>query len=232
MSKSPPRVLQCLLALLLSGALLAQFHVPIPTKKGAPRTTAAAAPTAFDYYLLALSWAPEFCGQPGVAAGNGKECASGQRIGFVVHGLWPQLSEGQSPESCAPAKPVARSVVNFILPYMPSQSLIQHEWATHGTCTGLTPSQYFADVLQARSAVQIPVQFAAIQETAMESPGQIETQFAESNPAFPNGAFRSACRNGALTEVRVCIDRDLKPRACTASAGECATPQVAIRPPR
>jgi ribonuclease T2 len=231
MSKSPQPPLLCLLALLVSSALLAQLHLPVPTKKGAPR---AASPTLapFDYYLLSLSWAPEFCAQPGVAAANQKECASGQKIGFVVHGLWPQLSEGQSPESCAPAKSVPRAVINFILPYMPSQSLIQHEWATHGTCTGLTPSEYFADVLQARSAVQVPVQFAALLETATESPGQIENQFAESNPGYPSTAVRSACRNGALTEVRICFDKDLKPQACTASAGECPTTQIAIRPPR
>jgi ribonuclease T2 len=218
MSKLPQKLLGGLLILLLSGALLAQSRVP------------------FDYYVLSLSWAPDFCSQPGAASGNRKECASGQKIGFVVHGLWPEISEGastgKSPESCAPAKSVAKAVINFILPYMPSPGLIQHEWATHGTCTGLTPAEYFADVLQSRSAVQIPVQFAALEETAMESPGLIETQFAESNPSFPPGAFRSACRNGALSEVRVCFDKDLKAKACPASAGECTTQQIAIRQPR
>lgn len=213
-SKLPRRLLGSLLVLPLSGALLAQSRVP------------------FDYYVLSLSWAPDFCSQPGAAAGNRKECASGQKVGFVVHGLWPEVSEGKSPESCAPAKSVAKAVINFILPYMPGPGLIQHEWATHGTCTGLKPSEYFADVLQARSSVQIPVQFAALEETAVESPGLIENQFAESNPSFPHGAFRSVCRNGAMSEVRVCFDKDLKPKICTASAGECTTQQIAIRPPR
>ncbi len=214
MGKLPRKLSGSLLILLLSGALLAQTRVP------------------FDYYVLSLSWAPDFCSQPGAAAGNRKECASGQKIGFVVHGLWPEVSQGSSPESCAPAKTVAKAVINFILPYMPSPGLIQHEWATHGTCTGLTPSEYLADVLQARSAVQIPVQFAALEETAMESPGLIEAQFAESNPSFPPGAFRSVCHNGSLAEVRVCFDKDLKPRICTPSAGQCITRQIAIRPPR
>ncbi len=203
------------LAFLLTGALLA-----------------AVAPGQFDYYVLSLSWAPQFCAGPGVAAANQKECASGQKIGFVVHGLWPEASQGQSPESCAPAKSVPRAVINFILPYMPSQSLIQHEWATHGTCTGLTPSQYFSNVLQARSDVQIPVQFVALEETTLESPGLVESQFAESNPAFPDGSIRTACRGGALTEVRICFDKNLKPRTCAATAGECTSQQRSIRPPR
>jgi ribonuclease T2 len=193
---------------------------------------ALAAPVPFDYYVLSLSWAPAFCAQPGTAGSNPAECALGKNTGFVVHGLWPEASQGKSPESCGPAKPVAKAVVNFILPYMPSPSLIQHEWAIHGTCSGLKPADYFANVLQARSAVQFPVQFAALEETAMESPGLVESQFAESNPAFPGGAFRVACRNGALTEMRVCFDRELKPQVCTPSVGECTASSIAILPPR
>jgi ribonuclease T2 len=115
---------------------------------------------------------------------------------------------------------------------MPSPSLIQHEWATHGTCTGLTQDAYFTKVLLARSAVQIPVQVTSISGTETESPSQIEAQFEGSNPAFPQGAFRTACRSGAFTEIRACFDKGLKGRACTASAGECSSPTVTIRPPR
>jgi ribonuclease T2 len=199
---------------LLLGALLAQLQ------------------GQFDYYVLSLSWAPEFCAQPGAPAGNKQECAAGRKIGFVVHGLWPESAQGRSPETCGPAKSVPKAVISFILPYMPSRDLIQHEWATHGTCTGQTPAEYFANVLQARSTLQIPVQFAALEEAALESPGQIEAQFAESNPTFPAGAFRTACRNAALTEVRTCFGKDLKPQACPATAEECKTPQIGIKPPR
>jgi ribonuclease T2 len=193
---------------------------------------ARAAQTQFDYYVLALSWAPEFCARPGVAAGNRAECASGKNIGFVVHGLWPESNRGKSPESCGPPKTVAKPVVDFILPYMPNRSLIQHEWATHGTCSGLKPADYFADILQTRSAVQFPVQFTALEESTMESPGLIETQFAESNPSFPEGAFRAICGSATLTEVRVCFDKSLKPQACAASAGQCTDSSIAIRPAR
>ncbi len=128
-------------------------------------------------------------------------------------------------------KEVATAVVNFILPYMPNPALIQHEWATHGTCTGLTASEYFTAVLQARATVQLPVQFTSLREKVNETPSQIEAQFAASNPSFPEDAFHALCRNHAFTEVRVCFNKEPKPQSCTVSVGECMEPSIAIRPP-
>ena len=191
----------------------------------------AAAPAPFDYYVLALSWAPDFCAQPGAAAGNPKECAPGRRVGFIVHGLWPEAVAGRSPESCGVAKRVPKPVVDFALRDIPAPGLIQHEWATHGTCTGLNPFDYFSSIAQARAAVQIPVQITSIEDEVRESPGQIESQFAAANPAFPRAAFRASCPRGALHEMRICFDKNLKPQACTASVEECRAPAVIIRPP-
>ena len=122
--------------------------------------------------------------------------------------------------------------MNELLPYMPSPGLIQHEWATHGTCTGLTEDAYFTKIMLARATVQIPVQISSITDTETESPGRVEEQFAAANPTFPKGAFRTSCQGGAFTEVRACFDKNLKGRACTASVGECASPMLTVRPPR
>ncbi len=172
-------------------------------------TTVAAAAAPFDYYVLSLAWAP----------------------GFTVLGLWPEAEAGKSPESCGTAKPAPKAVVSFALMDIPSPSLIQHEWATHGTCTGLSPFDYFSNLVQARASVQIPVQITSLEEQIRESPGQIETQFAMANPSFPAGAFRTSCPGGEFREERICFDKRLKPQACTASAGECTVPAVLIRPP-
>src|SRR5450432_879699 len=97
----------------------------------AARKKKAAAPV-FTYYLLSLSWAPDFCAQ----AGNGSdpaECGTGKKIGFVVHGLWPQGDSARGPENCVGSGPVAQSIVQIMLSYIPTASLIQHEWTTHGT---------------------------------------------------------------------------------------------------
>lgn len=191
---------------------------------------AASAPAPFDYYILSLSWAPEFCAQPGEKAANPLECRPG--AGFIVHGLWPEENAGRGPESCGPSKSVPKGLVNDMLASMPSPELIQYEWATHGTCTGLTQGSYFTRVLVARSAVQVPVQLSSLGQGTRETPAEIEAQFAGANPSFPKGAFRTACRAGALTEVRACFDKDLKARACTVSAGECNAVSVTIRSPR
>src|SRR5205085_3122180 len=95
----------------------------------------------FSYYLLSLSYAPDFCAQP---AGNKdpRECGAGRHIGFVVHGLWPQGEGGRGPERCGPASPVSADLIRIMLNYIPSESLIQHEWANHGTCSGMSAADY------------------------------------------------------------------------------------------
>ena len=186
---------------------------------------------SFDYYILSLSWAPEFCAHGDGASRSPEECSPGRRTGFVVHGLWPQLNAGRGPESCGRADRLPKSVIEYVIRYMPSPGLIQHEWATHGVCTGLAPAEYFGALVEMRAAVQIPVQFASIDREMRQSPGQIETQFAAANPSFPREAFRTSCMRGELQEVRICFDRNRKPQACTASAGECLVPAIRVRPP-
>lgn len=200
----------------------------LPAQSRRPRSEPS---SPFDYYVLALSWAPEFCAQPGVAAGNPSECAQGRSTGFVVHGLWPETTSGRGPENCGPSRRVPKSIVDFVIRYMPSSNLIQHEWATHGVCTGLNPQDYFSAIITTRSAVQLPVQLTSIDSPVRRSPGEIETDFAGANPNFPKGAFRTSCPRGELAEVRVCFDKNLKARACTASAGECIKTSVTVKPP-
>jgi ribonuclease T2 len=230
---------------------MAQFHIPglgdgSKTPKPAtapPKTTTSPSSPApvpanepvtapFDYYVLSLSWAPGFCTDPANAAANPQECTPGKHTGFVLHGLWPEANTAANPESCQKTKPVSKGVLKIMAPYMPSPSLIQHEWATHGTCSGLTPGDYFTQAIQARVAVQLPVQVTAVDDVLVESPEQIEAQFAGTNPSFPAKAFRTACKDGEFVEIRVCFDKNLKGLECTATAGECTAATERIRPPQ
>jgi ribonuclease T2 len=201
------------------------------TVAGAAHRRKGKSAAAFDYYLLSLSWAPDFCAGPG---GNKDplECAPGRRLGFVVHGLWPQSNMGRPPENCGSVAPVSAAIVSIMLNYMPGQSLIQHEWTTHGSCVGVSADQYFASVRQARDSVHIPAQLTSPTQTLSESAAQIEDQFAAANPGFPKSAFRATCVNGKLQEARVCLDKNLKPQPCTATAGECTAPVMTILSPR
>jgi ribonuclease T2 len=186
----------------------------------------------FSYYLLSLSYAPDFCAQP-TGDKDPRECGSGRRVGFVVHGLWPQGENSRGPENCGPARPVAQDIVRSTLAYVPTESLIQHEWASHGTCSGLSAADYFALVRRARDLVKIPADLNAPASQLHLSPAEIEAKLAAANPNFPRGAFRVSCyRDAELQEVRIAFDKDLAPRAAGGSAGSCAAGTVLLHPVR
>ena len=203
--------------------LVAQFHLPGTGSKSdpAPKTKPPSATTApatvavapgFEYYVLSLAWTP------------------GKRGPFLVSGFLPEKSEGAGPESCKSDRKVSRGAVNLALPLMVSREAVQAEREKHGSCSELSAADYFNGMRYARSQVQIPVQLTSLEDPATESPLQIEAQFAGANPGFPAGAFRVGCEGGRFTEVRVCFDREFKPRECMATAGECRAAELSIRP--
>ncbi len=51
---------------------------------------------------------------------------------------------------------LARAILQATLNYVPTESLIQHEWATHGTCSGMSAADYFAALRRARDSIVIP----------------------------------------------------------------------------
>ena len=55
-------------------------------------------PGQFDFYLLVLSWSPDYCANDGVD--DVQQCTIGRKLGFVLHGLWPQYNKGY-PGDCA-----------------------------------------------------------------------------------------------------------------------------------
>jgi ribonuclease T2 len=186
----------------------------------------------FSYYMLVLSYAPDFCDQP-QGTKDPRECGSGRHVGFVVHGLWPQDETSRGPEKCGPARPVSQAIIQVTLRYIPTESLIQHEWAAHGTCSGLSAADYFAALRKARDSVMLPDALNQLSGKLQETPAQVESQVSAANPSYPAAAFRTSCYgDGELEEVRVCLNKDLSPRACGPSAGECAAGSVTLLPVR
>lgn len=182
--------------------------------------------------MLVLSYAPDFCAEPG-GDKDPRECGKGRQVGFVVHGLWPQDETGRGPENCAPARPVAQDIVSATLSYVPSASLIQHEWSAHGTCSGLDSASYFALLRRARDSVKIPEELNQPGRQARFSQADIQARMASANKSFSQDSFRISCyRDDNLQEVRICLNKDLSPRACTASAGQCPVNTVTLQPVR
>ena len=176
-----------------------------------------------DYYLLALSWGPNYCAShPG---DNSGECRSGKHTGFILHGLWPEAESGASPVSCAPAHPVAHALVDHMLLYMPSRGLIQHEWAEHGTCSGLSPQDYFGQAEQAFKRVQIPEQYRSFPRAQEFRVSELKQAFAKTNHTAP-AAFRISCHGSELVNVEACLTKDLQFRDCGSGTRECSADRV------
>jgi ribonuclease T2 len=182
-------------------------------------------PGVFDYYLLSLSWKPAFCA--GHATGNPQECANEPQLGFVVHGLWPQNTVGVSPELCTQEPPVSAADSASVTGLMFGDSLIQHEWTCHGSCSKLAAADYFALIAQARGKVTIPSQFTNVKSALRMSPQQIESAFARANNA-PTAGFRVSCQGNQMEEVRVCFSRSLDMIQCAASLTDCRNSSVVI----
>jgi ribonuclease T2 len=210
--------------------LLVCLLLSIPADAQAKKRANSAA--NFDYYMLVLSYAPDFCDQP-TGKKDPRECGPGRQISFIVHGLWPQGESSRGPQNCGGVSPVSQAVIQATLKYMLVDSLIQHEWTAHGSCTGMTAADYFAALRKARDSVNIPPDLNKPLQSLQLSPADIEARLATANPSFPKAAFRTSCyRSGELQEVRVCLNKDLSPRACSSSAGECPAPAVTLLPVR
>jgi ribonuclease T2 len=92
---------------------------------------------------------------------------------------------------------------------------------------------YFAALRKTRDSVTLPIELNQPLQKVEFSPAQIESKIAAANPSFPKAAFRTSCYgDGELQEVRVCLNKDLSPRACGPSAGECTAVTVMVLPVR
>ncbi len=184
------------------------------------RADNAAAPGVFDFYLLNLSWSPEFC----ATHTSSQEC--GRHLGFVVHGLWPQSNNGDYPEDCSnapgPANPQSYTGL------LPTVSLVEHEWQTHGTCSGLSADAYFADIRKAFAAVKIPADVGGSGSTSV-TPDQLLAGFASANPSYPQGSLALSCGNNRLTAVEICLDKNLQPESCQ-GVRSCRANSIQITP--
>jgi ribonuclease T2 len=176
--------------------------------------TASNTPGDFDFYVLSLSWSPGFCETPAAASAHG-QCETGANLGFVVHGLWPQYSRGYPSDCGRAARSPSRIALESARGLYPSEGLARHEWAKHGTCSGKSPTDYFADVRRARDAVAIPVPFVAAKEQQTWASVDILSAFIVANARLRPGMLGLECNKGVLQEVRVCFSKDLRDfRAC------------------
>ena len=188
-------------------------------------------PGEFDYYVLSLSWSPEFCASP-AGKGDKLQCGTGRRFGFVVHGLWPQYERGY-PQSCSTEPGPDKELTEKMLAIMPSPKLIRHEWEKHGTCSGLNAAKYFGAVEKARRDVQVPAEFQSPDQTISIEPAKLKKKFLETNKDWSAKSAALLCGGRYLRELRVCLTKDLKARDCGVDVRDaCKAAKVTLRPVR
>jgi ribonuclease T2 len=183
---------------------------PEPAPRPHPAGAAFALPSSdaqnFDYYLLNLSWSPEFC----YSHPNATECASHPT--FVLHGLWPQNIDGTYPQNCSnasgPADPSQYADI------YPDPGLLQHEWRTHGTCSGLAPDAFFTAARAAFQSFAVPPTLAQLARQISLPPAQILDLVTQSNPKIPSSSLALSCGNNYLTAIEVCLNKNGQPTPC------------------
>ncbi len=194
------------------------------------------APGAFDFYVLSLSWSPSFCAQA-AERGNGSRSqqaqCGGRPFSFVVHGLWPQYEHG-FPDYCQrPSPRLDHRIMTSMLDLMPAPGLIYNEWDKHGTCSGLGARAYFEAIRKARAAVKIPAEFLDLAAPKTVAPNTIEDAFIKDNPGLSHSAIAVICDRNRLSEVRICMNKDLQFRACEEiDRRACRRDQVVMPPVR
>ena len=190
-------------------------------------------PGEFDFYVLSLSWSPSFCAAAAERSrrgGDNIQCGA-RPYSFVVHGLWPQYDKG-FPEYCQlPAPRLDRSIVASMLDLMPAPHLIFNEWDRHGTCSGQTPRAYFETVRKARAAVKIPPDYADLKQPLSVTPRNVEDAFINANAGLSRGAIAIGCARKRLTEVRICLSKDLQFHDCPDIAKRSCRRQQVMMPP-
>jgi len=230
------RLLACaaaIVALTLTAASAQDFRSQNSQRAGPQRGSHQGTPGEFDFYVLSLSWSPSFCESGGGGRSKNEQCEAGRPYAFVVHGLWPQYERGY-PEKCVqPAPWIDKKLIRTMLDLMPAWGLVIHEWQAHGTCSGLDAERYFATVRTARAKVNIPERFVRLNGYVTLAPSEVEEAFIAANPGLANDMIAVTCSQRYLSEVRICMNKELAFRPCPETDRRaCRNPQVVMPPVR
>ena len=214
---SKQRIIRSIIAVLVLVAAAA-YTAHQDSSKGVPTESAHAIAQpagTFDYYLASFSWSPTFC----EANPDDREQCGRRGYGFILHGLWPQYDSGNGPQDCRSDLQLDQKTIARTLAFMPSRRLIEHEWRAHGTCSGFAPEAYFGLADRAYSGIRIPPSLSATATPPSMSAEDIRSAFVDANPGLQRNMLGVSCRGNSLSEVRICLDTDLKPRQCGRGVG-------------
>lgn len=191
-------------------------------------TPACAEPVSrFDYYVLSLSWSPQYC----ASEARPKDPQCQRPYAFVVHGLWPQYERGW-PKDCGRGEYLSEALISRALRFMPSKSLIIHEWRKHGVCSGLAADDYFSLAEEAYQSVNIPARYQQLAKPLQTTVASIESDFIAANPKLSPAMLSTQCSGRYFRELRICMTPTLEPRVCGSDLRDKCGRDVLLRPAR
>jgi ribonuclease T2 len=217
-------VLALLIALVAPGVAAAQGPVcspPLTLQHPHPELPSATEPSRvlpIGGYTLAITWSPQYCRTHGGEPANAFECAGAARFGFTLHGLWPDGVGAVWPQYCKATPILPPALIRHTLCSTPSEQLIQHEWAKHGTCMAGSASDYFGQSTRLYRALRFP-DMAALSRGPL-TVGRFKAAFAAANPANSVDAIRVTLdRDQWLQEIWLCLDLKMRYTRCRPGTG-------------
>ena len=67
---------------------------------------------------------------------------------------------------------------------------------------------------KARAVVKIPPQYMDLRAPLTVTPDEVEDAFVKANPGLSNAGIAVTCNRRRLSEVRICMNKDLQFRDC------------------
>lgn len=167
----------------------------------------------FDYYVLSLSWSPNWCALEGDDR-DSPQCDPSEDFAWVLHGLWPQYEEGW-PDYChSPYPNPTRRQTEEMADIMGTSGLAWYQWNKHGVCSGLSSTDFYALAREAYEKVAIPQAFRRLTKQVTLPASLIEEAFMDKNPGLSADAITVTCQSGNIQEVRICLTPNMDFRTC------------------
>lgn len=180
----------------------------------------------FDFYTFTLSWSPEYCHEN--PSDHSSECSGNPAWGFVVHGLWPDLSGGAQPQGCPAAPYDPTQIPQGMAAIMPPE-IYQHEWEKHGVCSGMRQLAYFTKIASLYRQITIPIHDTG--QDQQIAPSAMRTQLSTANPGFPATSFSIQDTQNSLSAIEVCMAKSFAALSCPKQGDTRSTPiTVRARP--
>lgn len=167
----------------------------------------------FDYYVLSLSWSPNWCALEGDSRGS-PQCDESADFGWVLHGFWPQYEDGYPADCRHNFRNPSRGDTSEQADLFGSSGSAWHQWNKHGSCSGLSPDDYYAFARLAYERITRPPVFRRLTDPVTLPASVIEDAFMRDNDGLDADEITITCRSNRIQEARICLTRDLELRTC------------------